>query len=160
MRIRSEWAPWAWTLTVVVLALAFTWLSLANVSGATLHSDGTCCNTEYEHGWWSLAPTLLTTPVYLIARSSRSVPLVVAVAFSSACVFYIAYTAVTRIEDAGWGDGLERLAYVEAAIQAGLFVAAGLIGFRRRVVMTPDPPYPPIGALGPPRTGPSEEDKP
>lgn len=119
---------WLWTGVVVVLDVLFTWLSLANVSGATRRADGTCCNTEYEHGWWSLAPTLLVIPIYFVAKASWRLVLV-AVALSTASVSYIAYTGVTRIEDAGWGDGLELLSYVEAAFQAVLFVVAGLAGY-------------------------------
>src|SRR6478752_5089328 len=62
--------PLLWTGLVVVLCLVFAWLSLANVSGATVRDDGSCCDTEYVRGWWSLAPTLLVFPIYFIARLS------------------------------------------------------------------------------------------
>src|SRR6478752_5401246 len=123
--------PLLWTGLVVVLCLVFAWLSLANVSGATVRDDGSWCDTEYVRGWWSLAPTLLVFPIYFIARLSWLL-LLGALTVSGAVVFYIAYMGVTRIEDAGWGDGLERLAYVLAAFQLVLFVAAGAIGALRR----------------------------
>lgn len=125
---RSEGTAWLWNGVAVVLAVLFASLSLADVSGATRRADGTCCDTEYEHGWWSLAPTLLVIPIYLVARSSWRLTLL-AVVISATSVSYIAYTGVTRIEDAGWGDGLEVLSYVEAALQTVLFVVAGLAGY-------------------------------
>jgi hypothetical protein len=140
----QAWSPVLWTGLVVVLSVAFTWLSLADVPGATRNADGTCCTTEYVRGWASLAPTLLVFPIFVIARStwtarstwmsrlSSWLLLVVAVSVSGASVFYIAHTGVTRIEDAGWGDGLENLAYLVAGFQLALFVAAAAMGASRR----------------------------
>lgn len=127
MLIRTTRAAWILTGVVLLLSIAFTCLSLVNVPGATLRSDGGCCNTEYVRGWWSVAPTMLVVPIYVIGTVSRLLMLV-AVAVAGWSVLYIASVGVSRIEDAGWGDGLELLAFVLAGFQVLLFIGAGIAG--------------------------------
>jgi len=145
---RSAKATWIWTGAVLALALVFMWLSLHDVSGATTSPDGGCCQTEFVHAGCSLAPTLLIVPIYGIARSSRRLPLVIAVLLASASVLVIAHVAVTRTQDAGWGDGLENFSYLESVVQIGLFVLAAAVGVvagtrrRARRVTMHDRPMP------------------
>jgi hypothetical protein len=79
-----------------------------------------------NNGWWSAA-YLLALPVFLIARES---PLLAAagVLIASVPQCVSAHIIVGRFVEAGWGDGLEGLAYVWAAMMTLVFVVAAVLG--------------------------------
>ncbi len=133
--VKRDWTMAGVGLVVVsVVSYAAVRLSLDDVAGATRRPNGSCCDTEFVHGWvwpWMLAIAL---PIFVIARWQPVLGLLAA-AIASYASFHIVSVGIDRYLDSGWGDGLEILGYIGSAVHAFAFALAAGLGYvwwRRR----------------------------
>ncbi len=114
----------------------------ATITAVTLATPGRIIRltqTQYDtskafinHTWWGLA-LLLAVPVLLVARAHPRLA-TVAVLIAAVPQFVVAHVYIVRVDEAGWGDGLEVFAYVESAVMTCVFVVTAMLGaaMRRR----------------------------
>ncbi len=113
----------------------------ATITAVTLATPGRIIRltqTQYDtskafinHTWWYLA-LLLAAPVLLVARAHPRLA-TVAVLIAAVPQFVVAHVYIVRIDEAGWGDGLEVFAYAGSAVMTCVFVVAATLGaFMRR----------------------------
>lgn len=89
--------------------------------------------TEFVHPvWWNVG-WLLVLPVFVAARACPKLAWLVGLC-AGVPQFVVAAVVVGRYQDSGWGDGLEYLTYLQAAVMTVVFLVAALVGylFRRR----------------------------
>ncbi len=104
-------------------------VSLATASGVTQVSRWDFDTEFADPLWWNLG-WLLVVPVFFVARAWRDVGWLLLSGLCPAVPqFVIAAVVVRRYADTGWGDGLEYLAYAQAAVMTLAFLLAALLGY-------------------------------
>ncbi len=147
----AEFAAWIpLTCTLVVLVGLFAAATLA-LPSPPQYPTGPLSARDLFHPEWLIAAALLALPIYLVARRSWRVGLVV-VLIAGLQVLYIADTAIGTLHHAGIRDGFSSLWYVVALVQLAVFVSAGAVGAVRdlkdrhwarmmgRILALPPPP--------------------
>jgi hypothetical protein len=114
-------------VSVLVLSAAVAVLALTTAQGVVpLGNDSYA--TEFISGWWWLAFLLAPLPAVVVRRRPKRTAAAVAALLLPQVT--AAAVCVARYRSAGWGDGLEVLAFLHPALLA--VVAYGLVAFSRR----------------------------
>ena len=121
--------PSLYLFSITVPAAAFMALAFGTAGGEAIEISRDSYDTSelvMNSDWW-LAAYLLAVPVFVVAHRYPRLAVIGAV-IVAVPQWATAHIYFTRFVETGWGDGLEGLAYFDAALRTVLFAGAAALG--------------------------------